>query len=170
MARGARWEGPALSAGERMRTFITVHQGSAPRAAMPVLATEDPEVVRATLDAVALRLGVHLGAEPTTPRIGLVRDIPPRPREAEAHVEPPSTADNDPSNVGAFASRAICARPRCGRVFAPRHGGKPNRYCSRDCRRAAWEEAHPRITRTELDRLRAAAIPALMEPSDAGPG
>ena len=55
-----------------MRTFITIHQGTKPGGAVPVLATEDPDVVEATLSAVARRLGVHLG-ERHEPSLGLVR-------------------------------------------------------------------------------------------------
>ena len=66
-----------------MRTFITIHQGSEPRGSVPVLATEDPEVVEAVLDAVARRLGVHLGNERPTSPIGLTHAEPelikPRP-------------------------------------------------------------------------------------------
>ena len=59
-----------------MRIFITIHQGAEPRSSIPVLATEDHEVVRAALDAVARRLGVHLGSEGPRPSIGLVQTEP----------------------------------------------------------------------------------------------
>jgi hypothetical protein len=40
-----------------MRTYVTVYRGEGPRHATPIIATEDPEVVAATLDAVRRRLG-----------------------------------------------------------------------------------------------------------------
>lgn len=46
-----------------MRTYITVHRGRGPGEATPVVATEDAEVVDATLRAVARRLGVDLRSD-----------------------------------------------------------------------------------------------------------
>jgi hypothetical protein len=59
-----------------MRTFVTIYQGTEPRAAIPILATEDPEVVGATVDAVARRLGRHLGSKRGTRLIELAQTDP----------------------------------------------------------------------------------------------
>jgi len=55
-----------------MKTYVTVHQGPGPRATVPVLATEDAEVVAAVLAAVTRRLGVRLNSGRSTEPIGLV--------------------------------------------------------------------------------------------------
>lgn len=43
-----------------MRYYISILEGDAPGRASPVLATEDPVVVKAAVDAVAARLGIRL--------------------------------------------------------------------------------------------------------------
>lgn len=48
-------------------------------------------------------------------------------------------------NVATFVPGSICARDGCSTPFRPRHGGKPQRYCSPHCRQLAWDEAHPRV-------------------------
>lgn len=62
--------GLAASTEEFMRTYLVISQGPEPRAAVPVAATEDPEVIRAAAEALAFRLGI---LTPTALR-RLVRD------------------------------------------------------------------------------------------------
>lgn len=46
------------------RLFITIFSGPSPREAQPILASEDQEVIRATLRALGRRLGVDELPEP----------------------------------------------------------------------------------------------------------
>ena len=48
-------------------------------------------------------------------------------------------------NAATFLPGPICAREGCGKPFQPRRGGKPQKYCSDQCRWLAWGAKHPRV-------------------------
>jgi hypothetical protein len=85
-----------------MRTYITVYRGEGPRYAIPIIATEDLEVVAATLDALRRRLG---------------EDVPNTLRSPPAESATPS---NEPLSACTYSLhwRRIPSFPVCPRHLA----------------------------------------------------
>lgn len=148
-----------------MRRYLSILEGPTPQAAVPVLFTEDTEIIEAVAEALAWRLQAEHGGpekgralrllpEPAAPgsenrqQQGRDRGAPPQ--------EHPSTTlqrsfDVRPAPEGSPVPLRV-SDPRCAfcaKPFKPHSGGRPQRFCSNNgrCRWAWWAAANPRVRR-----------------------
>lgn len=145
-----------------MRLFLSILEGRSAADAVPVLATEDPEIIQAVAEALAWRLQAEHSEDLRAPdALRLIaghaspgKDGEPRERRDRSASPPERPAATLQRSSGARSvpeAAPIPLRPSdtrcaaCGKPFTPRRGGRPQKYCSRDCQQAAWAAAHPRV-------------------------
>jgi len=146
-----------------VRRYLSILEGPTPQAAIPVLFTEDTEIIEAVAEALAWRLQAEPSADFGGP-MGLVRepaafgkDGEPRERRhrSASPSERPAATLQRSSGARSVpeATPLIPLRPSdgccafCGQPFTPRRGGRPQRFCSPAHKQAAWDTAHPRVRR-----------------------
>lgn len=144
-----------------VRRFLSILEGSSPLHARPVLASEDPDLVRLVATEIAKRLGgddhgsagvLHLVRVPAAPgkdgeqRKDRDRSTVP-PERPTATLQRSSRARSMPKPTPILPRSAVPRCAFCGKPFKRRRGGRPQRFCSKPkrCRWLAWDAAHPRL-------------------------
>lgn len=75
---GALFTSEKVGLAMAVRRFLAILEGSDPSSAAPVLATEDPEIIRATVEQIKKRLGNDGGGAPA-----LVLPVGPQRTDAD---------------------------------------------------------------------------------------
>lgn len=81
----------------------------------------------------------------------------PRASDEMARPSPPALAADVPAGQGTLPT---CEQ--CGMTFTPRVGGKPQRFCSPDCRRSFHDK--PQRDNVHVAPVASPALPAVMPP------